>query len=239
MPLKTDRRKKILRPGVALRIVIGPCLLAGAILWASPVLSGQTQSQRDREHQPERVMDAVGLQPGMVVGEVGAGHGYFTFWLARRVGPEGKIYANDISRSALAAIQKRCREQGITHIETLLGEVEDPLFPDAALDMVFIVNAFHDLEKPVELLNNLLPSLKADATVVIMDRDSEKVSDPGRHFLTKDQVLEKISLSQFVLDRMETFLRQHNVYILRPKQSNGESLSRRRETTTERNPRRA
>jgi ubiquinone/menaquinone biosynthesis C-methylase UbiE len=155
----------------------------------------------------------------MVVGEVGAGHGYFTFWLARRVGPAGKVYANDISRSALSAIERRCQQEGVVHIETILGEVEDPLFPHGVLDMVFIVNTFHDLEKPVELLNNLLPSLKPGATVIIMDRDPEKFSDPWRHFLTKEEILAKISASRLVLDRMETFLPHHGLYILRPKES--------------------
>jgi ubiquinone/menaquinone biosynthesis C-methylase UbiE len=199
--------------------------LAGAVLAASLIVCAQTPSSRDRDHQPERVMDAVGLQPGMVVGEVGAGRGYFTFWLARRVGAAGKVFANDISRSALSAIERRCQNEGITHIETVLGKVEDPLLPESALDMVFIVNAFHDLEKPVELLDNLLPSLKPGGVVVIMDRDPEKIRDPGGHFLTREEVLAKISASRFVLDRIETFLPHHNVYILRPGTSKDDMIS--------------
>jgi len=225
MPLKSSRPDG--NPGIraAQRKTNSGLLLAGAILSVSLILPGQIPSARDRDHQPERVMDAVGLQPGMVVGEVGAGHGYFTFWLAGRVGPSGKIYANDISRSALLAIERRCRQEGIVHIETILGEVEDPLFPDGALDMVFIINAFHDLEKPVELLNNLLPSLKPGATVVIMDRDPEKFSDPGHHFLTKEEVLAKIAASRFGLDRMETFLPHHGLYILRPNAPKSDMIS--------------
>jgi ubiquinone/menaquinone biosynthesis C-methylase UbiE len=192
-------------------------LLAAFVLSAPLLLPGQTVSARDLDHQPERVMDAVGLRPGMVVGEVGGGHGYFTFWLARRVGPEGRVYANDISRSALSAIRRRCQAEGITHIETILGEVEDPLLPAGVLDMVFIVNAFHDLAKPVELLNNLLPSLKPGATVIIMDRDPEKFRDPAGHFLTEEEIRAKVSASRFALDRMETFLPHHNIYVLRPK----------------------
>lgn len=211
MPLKPHQT------GNAPRRSSAASLLTAAVLSFSLILCAQNPSARDRDHQPERVMDAVGLRPGMVVGEVGAGHGYFTFWLARRVGPEGKIYANDISRSALSAIRKRCQDEGISYVETILGEVEDPLFPARALDMVFIVNAFHDLAKPVELLNNLLPSLKPGATVVIMDRDPEKFRDPAGHFLTEEEIRAKISASQFVLDRMETFLPHHNLYILRSK----------------------
>ncbi len=170
---------------------------------------------RDSYHQPDKVMDVVGVKPGMVIGEVGAGHGYFTFHLSRRVGVSGKIYANDIATRALAAIRRKCEKEGITNIQTIVGEVEDPLLPDGELDMVFIVNAFHDLAKPVRLLNNLVPSLKPGALVVIIDRDPEKVGGFNRHVLTQEEVLEHIKNSDFDLDRIETFLPQHNIYIIK------------------------
>ena len=170
---------------------------------------------RDTYHQPDHVMDVVGVKPGMVIGEVGAGHGYFTFHLSRRVGESGKIYANDIASRALATIRRKCEEEGIANIETVIGEVKNPLFPDAVLDMVFIVNAFHDLAKPVELLNNIVPSLKPGAPVVIIDRDPDKVGGYNRHVLTQEEVLEHIKNSDFDLDRIETFLPQHNIYIIK------------------------
>ena len=170
---------------------------------------------RDTWHQPGKVMDVVGVKPGMIIGEVGAGHGYFTFHLSRRVGESGKIYANDIASRALASLRRKCEKEGITNIETIVGEVEDPLLPKGILDMVFIVNAFHDLAKPVVLLNNLVPSLKPDAPVVIIDRDPTKNRDPASHFLTEEEILEKIEQSDFELDRIETFLTQHNIYVIR------------------------
>ena len=91
--------------------------------------------------------------------------------------------------------------------------MEDPGFPPASLDMVFIVNAFHDLEKPVELLANLLPALKPGATVVVMDRDPARSGE--RHFLTREQVEEIVGRSVFEIVRTETFLRYHNLYILK------------------------
>ncbi len=171
---------------------------------------------KDKWHQPEKVMDLVGVRQGMMIGEVGAGHGYFTFKLAERVGESGKIYANDISRSALRYLRDRCEREGISNIETVIGEVENSLLPEE-LDMVFIVNAFHDLAKPVELLNNLSLSLKPDARVVIIDRDPEKVDHSTDHFLSREVVLEKIAESVFELERLETFLPQHNVYIIKVK----------------------
>jgi ubiquinone/menaquinone biosynthesis C-methylase UbiE len=182
---------------------------------AAPAAAQPGSAWRDRVEQPQKVMEATGVKPGMVVGEVGAGQGYFTFWLSKGVGETGKVYANDISRRALDELERRRDAEKATNIETILGTVEDPLFPAGTLDMVFIVNAFHDLARPVELLANLRPALKPDATVVIMDRDPAKIADPSRHFLTREQVEEIVGRSVFKLVRTETFLRQHNLYVLK------------------------
>ena len=190
--------------------------LVALLCWFTAITVGFTD-RRDRAHQPEKVMDVVGVEPGMVIGEVGAGRGYFTFWLSRRVGEVGKVYANDIVANVLSSVRDRCEREGITNIETVLGEVDDPRLPEGALDMVFIVNAFHDFTRPLALLDNLISSLKPGAAVVIIDRDPEKYRDAGNHFKSKEEVLETIAQSDFALDRVETFLSQHNIYIIRPK----------------------
>jgi ubiquinone/menaquinone biosynthesis C-methylase UbiE len=198
---------------------LGAILSAAFLLYAAvPSLRAAIQSDsRDKIEQPEKVMEATGVKPGMAIGEVGAGRGYFTFWLARGAGETGKIYANDIDSSALSYIERRSADEKVANIETVLGTVDDPSFPPASLDMVFMVNSFHDLERPVELLANLRPCLKPDATVVLMDRDPAKASDPSRHFLTRAEVEETVGRSVFELVRVETFLRDHNLYILRAK----------------------
>jgi ubiquinone/menaquinone biosynthesis C-methylase UbiE len=193
-------------------------LFIAILLLASiaPSIENPSQSAtRDSIEQPEKVMEMTGVKPGMVIGEIGAGHGYFTFWLSKGVGESGKVYANDIDRTALSAIEQRRESEKITNIETILGSVEDPRFPKGSLDMVFMVNAFHDLEKPVELLANLLPALKPGAAVVIMDRDPARISDPNHHFLTRAEVEAIVGRSVFKLIKVETFLRDHNLYILK------------------------
>jgi SAM-dependent methyltransferase/predicted esterase len=195
------------------------------LLLSPALLAGGVQDSRDRLHQPDRVMDSVGVKPGMRIGEVGAGSGYFTFHLARRVGESGKVYANDISRRALNSLERRREREGIVCIETVLGEEDDPLLPQG-LDMVFIVNAFHDIAHQVTLLNNLAPSLKPGAAVVIIDRDPQKIGSFSDHVLTQEGVLAKIETSVFELDRIETFLPQHNIYIIRvPGDPDSEALS--------------
>ena len=206
---------------------VGICAaLASILLFFSPVANG-AQDSRDRYHQPDRVMDLMGVKAGMIIGEVGAGSGYFTFHLARRVGESGKIHANDISRRALNSLERRMEREGINTIATIVGEVYDPLLPQD-LDMVFIVNAFHDIAHQVALLNSLAPSLKPGAAVVIIDRDPDKIVNSSGHVLTREEVLERIEQSVFRLDRIETFLPQHNIYIIRvplERRAAGESVT--------------
>jgi ubiquinone/menaquinone biosynthesis C-methylase UbiE len=175
--------------------------------------TGLAQSSRDARVQPEKLMDAIGVKPGMVIGEAGAGEGYFTFKLSRRVGKTGKIYANDIVERVLKVVERRSEREDISNIATILGEVEDPLFPKGALDMVFMIAAFHDFERKVEWLKNVQPCLKPGGTLVIVETDPDKTGRDHDHFMTKDEILETVKKSGFKLDRIETFLPAHNIYI--------------------------
>lgn len=174
------------------------------------------QSSRDALMQPEKLMDAIGVKPGMVIGEGGAGEGYFTFKLASRVGNTGKVYANDIVERVLGVIERRCEREDIANITTILGEVEDPLFPKGELDMVIMVMAFHDFEKPVEWLKNVKRCMKPAATLVIVERDPDRSGSGWSHYLTKEDILDTMNKAGlFELDRIETFLSAHNIYIYR------------------------
>ncbi len=196
---------------------LGAALITAVLccLSMTPLSAQYRAPNRDSSDEPEKVMEVTGVKPGMVIGEIGAGRGYFTFWLSRGVGEKGKVYANDIDRSALASIERTCAEEKVTNVETILGTVDDPRFPRGSLDRVFMVNAFHDLERPLDLLANLIPALKPDATVIIMDRDPARASDAVGHFRTRAEVEEMIGRSVFELIKVEDFLRYHNLYILK------------------------
>jgi ubiquinone/menaquinone biosynthesis C-methylase UbiE len=163
-------------------------------------------------------MDAIGLGPGMVVGEVGAGQGRFTVHLAARVGPAGKVYANDIDGGGLAHIRERCQRDGTTNVETVLGRVDDPLFPRDSLDLAFMILTYHHLSRPVDLLKNLAPSLKPGAVVAVVDPDPVKDSDRAGHESTSKEEIEKdAAAAGYELVRLETFLSRDNLFILRLK----------------------
>jgi len=193
------------------------CVAACAVTVVLAVVAPATandDSRRDERLQPERVMDAIGIRPGMVVGEAGAGRGYFTFKLARRVGPTGKVYANDIDREALDHVRQVCRDEGIGNIETVVGEVEDPLFPVSGLELVMLVYALHDFSRPVAFLQNLKKYLKPNGTVVILDQDPESSGD--NHFLARQRLVELLTESGYELARDERFLEKDLLLVFRP-----------------------
>jgi ubiquinone/menaquinone biosynthesis C-methylase UbiE len=129
---------------------------------------------------PAKVMDAVGVKEGMVIGEFGAGRGRYTLHLAARVGEMGTVYANDIEESYLAQLRRRCQDAGLKNVKTVLGRFDDPLFPAGSLDMAFSTRAYHEIEDRVAFMRNLRPALKPGASVVIIDFEkNEERRDPG------------------------------------------------------------
>jgi len=182
-------------------------LFIGLIL---PVLIRGAES-RDTWQQPEKVLEVIGIKPGMVIGEPGAGSGYYTFRLARKVGPTGKIYANDIVEKELNHIKKRVKKEGFTNIVTIKGEIEDPLFPVNELDMVFMSYVLHDLERPAAFLKNLRSYLKPGTPLVILEQSPEKTGDKW-HFWKKEKILKTLKEAGYRLERTETFLPKDNIY---------------------------
>ena len=166
---------------------------------------------------PEEIMDAIGLKPGMVIGDIGAGEGRLAVWFADRVGPEGKVYANDIDEDALAHLVRRCKQHGITNVDTILGEVEEPLLPEKCLDIAFMINVYHHLDKPVELVRNIRPSLKPDGILAIVDADPEKSGLGDNHSTPKKEMLKQLDEAGYQVIRIDDFLKMDYIYICRPK----------------------
>jgi len=175
------------------------------------------QTGRETWQPPEKILDAIGVKPGMKVGEAGAGEGYFTFPLARRVGPGGTVFANDISTSSLDVIRKRAASEGLKNIEIVTGTVEDALFPEKNLEMVIMVYVLHMLERPIPFLKNLRSYLKPGGLLVILERNTtvERAHYPS--FMTNSQILDTMSETGYELDRTETFLPRDTIYIYRTK----------------------
>ena len=127
---------------------------------------------REEWQQPIRIMDVLGIGDGSVVADLGAGSGWFTIRLASRVGPNGRVFAEDIQRPMIQAIKVRVESLGIKNVQTVLGTVGDPGLP-MGLDAVLICDAYHEMEQPVTLLRNVAKSLKPAGRVGIVNFTKE------------------------------------------------------------------
>jgi SAM-dependent methyltransferase len=129
----------------------------------------------DREvwQRPDQVMDALGIAENTVVADLGAGSGWFTIRLARRVGPNGRVYAEDIQRQMIDAIERRVKREGLRNVTPHLGKPSDPGLPAGQLDAALIVEAYYEMEAPVVLLRNVARSLKPRGRVGIVNFTKE------------------------------------------------------------------
>jgi predicted methyltransferase len=123
---------------------------------------------RDAWQRPDRVMDELRIAEGSIVADLGAGGGWFTVRLAYRVGPNGRVYAEDIQRQMIEAIRRRVSREQLTNVHPLLGAPTDPGLPEP-VDAVLIVDSHPEMEQPVTLLRNVAASLKPHGRIGIVN----------------------------------------------------------------------
>ncbi len=176
--------------------------------------------KRDARFQVDKVLDAVGIQPGMTVGEVGAGTGYLVFKLASRVGPSGAVVAEDIGASVLETLSQRARRRGIANIETLLGTADDPKLSPGRFDMVFMHATIHFIDKPVEMFNAILGSLKPGGKVVIIEGETPNAIDldgnpvGAGYYPTRDGYLEMFAKTRLKVERVDDTIVPHKTLFI-------------------------
>lgn len=124
---------------------------------------------RDAWQKPDRIMDALGIADGSVVADLGAGGGWLTIRLARRVGPNGIVYAEDIQKEMLEATGRRVSREGLRNVRLQMGLADDPRLPASRMDAVIILDVYNEMEDPVTLLRNVKWTLKPSGRVGIID----------------------------------------------------------------------
>lgn len=150
--------------------------------------------QREKEEEPNKLINALELKPGMVVADVGAGSGYFTFRIARKLGPKGKIYAVDIQKEMLDLITQRMRKSSVNNIQTVLGNEKDPCLPPEAVDLIFMVDVYHEFSFPLEMTANMVKALKPGGRLVFVEYRLEDPEVPIKllHKMTEKQVIKEM-----------------------------------------------
>jgi ubiquinone/menaquinone biosynthesis C-methylase UbiE len=179
--------------------------------------SDKREHARNKKQPPGKIMDVMGLKPGMVIGEIGAGRGRYTVKLAARVGDKGKVYANDIKQSALQYLKHRCKKNNIRNVVIIHGNITQPGFQEGVLDIAFMISTYHCLDKPVELLKNIKPALKPGGKLVIVEREPVKSGAPPWSCTPREVLLQQAQKAGFQIVQLETFLVEDNIYIFRVK----------------------
>ena len=130
-----------------------------------------TEAARDEAGESEFVMEWAGIQLGTTVADIGAGEGYYTIRLAERVGPKGRVLAQDINRGALDRLGERVTREQLDNVAIKEGAVDDPRLPENSFDRVFMVHMYHEIEEPYAFLWRMRPALAKGGQVIVVDRD--------------------------------------------------------------------
>lgn len=168
--------------------------------------------EREAEEQPEKALDALQLKPGMVVADIGAGVGYMSLRLARRVGPGGKVYANDLQPEMLAKLRENAARAKLGNVITVLGDAADPKLPANTMDLVLLVDVYHEFSQPQQMLRKIRETLKPDGRLVLLEYRAEDPDVPiiAEHKMTVGQVKAELEAEGFLLQPViETLPRQH------------------------------
>ena len=151
--------------------------------------------EREKEEQPAKLMEALDIKAGSVVADVGAGTGYFTFRLAEKVGPKGKVLAVEIQKEMLELITRKMRKLKSENIEMILGTETDPKLPEGKVDLILMVDVYHEFSHPFEMTQAMVKALKPGGRLVFVEYrlEDDKVPIKLVHKMSQKQVLKEMA----------------------------------------------
>ena len=173
------------------------------------------RDDRAAREQPERVLDALALTPGMVVADLGAGTGYFTLRLATRVGPGGKVYATDLQPEMLRRLDARLSAAGLHNVELRRAGEHDAALPAASLDLVLLVDVYHELSDPPGVMAGVRHALRGKGRLVLVEYRGEDpaVAIKPEHKMTLAQIRKELGELGFHFETSLEFLPDQRVVI--------------------------
>jgi ubiquinone/menaquinone biosynthesis C-methylase UbiE len=177
------------------------------------------REERDIEEEPDRALNAIGIAKGATVADVGAGSGYMTVRMAERVGPAGRVYATDIQPQMLAMLRERLDKERIGNVTLVQGAIDDPRLPPSSLDLILMVDVYHEFSQPQQMLRGMLAALKPGGRMVLLEYKKEDPSIPIRleHKMTVAEAKLEVEAEGFRLARVGTELpRQHILVFEKP-----------------------
>lgn len=170
------------------------------------------RTERETEESPSTLIRALGLKPGQVVADIGAGSGYLTFRIAKLIAPNGKVYAVDIQPEMLDIISRRMKEKKIFNVEPILGTVADPKLPNDSVDLILMVDVYHELDHPWEMTTAMIRALKPGGRLVFVEYRFEYPQVPIKllHKMSEQQVRREMSVHPVKwVETLNVLPRQH------------------------------
>jgi SAM-dependent methyltransferase len=160
--------------------------------------------EREDEEQPSKAIAALDIKPGQVVADVGAGSGYYTVRLAKRVGPTGRVFATDIQQEMLDLLTKRLARERVNNVELVLATDVDPRLPAGQLDLILMVDVYHELARPQDVLRRLRTALKPDGRLVLVEFRKESAWVPIReeHKMSVKEARMELEAEGYRFDRV-------------------------------------
>lgn len=154
------------------------------------------RKERIKEEDPEKLIKALDIKGGMTVADVGAGSGYHTFMIAPLVGEKGKVIASDIQQEMLDMVTKKAKAQKVTNVETVKGTTTDPKLPAGKVDLILLVDVYHEFEFPFEMTEKMVDALKPGGRVAFVEfrAEDDKVFIKTVHKMSERQVLKEAAV---------------------------------------------
>jgi ubiquinone/menaquinone biosynthesis C-methylase UbiE len=173
--------------------------------------------ERESDEHPDQALDAIGVKRGSTVADIGAGVGYFTWRLAARVGPAGTVYGEDIQQKMLEMLAKNMADRHVTNVRPVLGAVDDPKLPKDSLDLVLLVDVYHEFSEPEKMLDGIRDALKPGGRIVFLEYRAEDPEVPIReeHKMTVAQVRAEVQPEGYKFDKTIEVLPQQHIIIFR------------------------
>jgi ubiquinone/menaquinone biosynthesis C-methylase UbiE len=176
-----------------------------------------TRPERESEEHPDEALDAIGIQRGSTVADIGAGVGYFTWRLSSRVGAKGLVYGEDIQQAMLDMLAKNMSARHITNVRPVLGMPDDPKLPKDSLDLVLLVDVYHEFSEPEKMLDHIRDAMKPNGRIVFLEYRAEDPAVPIReeHKMTVRQVRAEVQAEGFRFDKTIEILPQQHIVVFR------------------------
>jgi SAM-dependent methyltransferase len=170
------------------------------------------RSEREEEEAPDVALDVLKIPKGASVADIGAGSGYLTVRLAARVGPTGRVFANDVQPQMLNMLARRLSDRTIANVTLVEGTFDDPKLPPASVDLVLMVDVYHEFSQPQAMLRRLRESLKPGGRLVLLEyrKEDPKVPIKPEHKMSVAEAKMEVEAEGFTLSKVdETLPRQH------------------------------